>query len=157
LKKDIEINIQFEEIRLAIKSLANLNDPKPLVQIVQDILIEISNRDYKKFDEKYIKMLIIVYASLAKRYKIKSEREVNLNYPDILFLNSQSFFPKYQHLFEIKYIKKGEADTLKEVKEDAETQVRRYMQLPEIKGYNNLKFWVIIFTGNECTCCLEVE
>jgi tRNA(Ser,Leu) C12 N-acetylase TAN1 len=156
LKKEIEINIKVNEIRLAIKSLANSNDPKPLINIVESILVEISNRDYVKFDEKYIKMLIIVYASLSKRYKIESEREVNLNYPDILLLNSQSFFPKYQHLLEIKYIKKGDADKLEATKKSAIEQVQSYIQLPKLKEYNNLKFWVIIFTGNECSCCMEV-
>ncbi|MBK8664111.1 MAG: AAA family ATPase [Ignavibacteriales bacterium] len=156
MQKEIEIDIKVNEIRQAIKALANLNDPLPLMKIVETVLITLSNRDFINFDEKYVKMLIFVYASLAKRYKIKSEPEVNLNYPDLMLLNSQSFFPEHQQLFEVKYIKREAADSLEKVKSSAISQVRRYMELPEIKEIKNLKFWVIIFTGNKCSDCTEV-
>ena len=136
--------------------MGNSNDVRPVARIVESILQNLSNRDFMNFDEKYVKLLFIVYISLTKSFKIKSEQEVNLNYPDLMFLNSQIYSPAFQHLFEIKYIKKADASTLEDVKTAAIKQVERYKQLPEIKEISNLKFWVIIFTGSSCSDAVEV-
>lgn len=151
-----QIEPDIEDLKNAARAMGNSNDVQPVIRIVESILQNLSNRDFMNFDEKYVKLLFIVYISLTKSFKIKSEQEVNLNYPDLLFLNSQIYSPAFQHLFEIKYIKKGDASTLEDVKTAAIKQVERYKQLPEIKEITNLKFWVIIFTGSSCSVALEV-
>jgi hypothetical protein len=65
--------------------------------------IPLSNQDFKKFDEKYIKAIFVGFASLSKLYFIKSEPEIESKYTDIMFLHRPPFYPKYQFLFEIKY------------------------------------------------------
>ncbi|MCA0387866.1 MAG: ATP-binding protein [Bacteroidetes bacterium] len=151
-----QIEPDIEDLKNAVRAMGNSNDVRPVAGIVESILQNLSNRDFMNFDEKYVKLLFIVYISLTKSFKIKSEQEVNLNYPDLMFLNSQNYSPAFQHLFEIKYIKKSDASTLEDVKSAAIKQVERYKQLPEIKEITNLKFWVIIFTGSSCSEVVEV-
>jgi hypothetical protein len=156
MSENNHIEADIEELKTAARAMGNLNDVMPIIKIVEPMLLKLSNRDYRNFDEKYVKLLFMVYLSLTKSFKIANEQEVNRNYPDLMFLNSQNYRPRYQLLLELKYIKKEEANTLTKVMEAAETQVRGYMQLPDIKEINNMKFWVIIFTGDECSCCKEV-
>lgn len=151
-----QIKPAIDELKNAVIAMGNSNDVLPIIKIVENILQNLSNRDFMNFDEKYIKLLFVVYVSLTKSYKIKSEQEVNQNYPDLLFLNSQNYSPKYQHLFEIKYLKKSDSLTLQTIKTEATEQTKRYKQLPEMMEINNLKFWVIIFTGSSCSEFFEV-
>jgi hypothetical protein len=156
MSENNHIEADIEELKTAARAMGNLNDVMPIIKIVEPMLLKLSNRDYRNFDEKYIKLLFMVYLSLTKSFTIANEQEVNRKYPDLMVLNSQNYSPRYQLLIELKYIKKEEAVKLSKVKEAAETQVRGYMQLPDIKEISNLKFWVIIFIGDECSCCKEV-
>ncbi len=101
-------------------------------------------------------MIFIVYVSITNSYFIKSEPETNKKYPDLLFLKTNRFRPKYEHLFEIKYIKKENAAKLDEVRTTGIEQVKGYMALEDIKAITNLKFWLINFTGDVCAECCEI-
>ncbi len=157
LSDDFGINTKIEEIKNAIRVMANNNDVAPLIKIIENILALLSNRDLVNFDEKYIKMIFMVYVSNTHSYFIKSEQEMNKKYPDLMFLEKNQYHPKYQHLFELKYIKKGDAGKLDEVRTAGIEQVKGYMALEDIKAITNLKFWLIIFTGDVCSECMEVN
>ena len=156
LKKTEGIDANYQEIKNAVISMANMNDVAPITKIVENILKQLSNRDHIKFDEKYIKLLLFAYISMTKSYFIKSEPETNKKYPDLLFLRTNRFRPKYQHLFELKYIKKENAGKLDEVRTAGIEQVKGYLALDEVKRISNLKFWLIIFTGDVCSECREI-
>ncbi len=157
LSDDFQIKTKTEEINNAIRAMANNNDVAPLIKIIENILALLSNRDLVNFDEKYIKMIFMVYVSNTHSYFIKSEQEMNKKYPDLMFLEKNQYHPKYQHLFELKYIKKGDAGKLDEVRTAGIEQVKGYMALEDIKAITNLKFWLIIFTGDVCSECMEVN
>ena len=156
LKKNEGIDADSQEIKNAVISMANMNDVVPVTKIVENILKRLSNRDYLNFDEKYIKLLLIAYISLTKSYFIKSEPETNKKYPDLLFTRTNRFRPKYEHLFELKYIKKENAGKLDEVRNAGIEQVKGYPALEEVKAISNLKAWLIIFTGDVCSECREI-
>ncbi len=156
LKKSEGIDTDFQEIIDALISMSDKNDIAPIIKIAENILKLLSNRDHVKFDEKYIKLLLIAYISTTKSYFIKSEPETNKKYPDLLFLGTNRFRPKYEHLFELKYIKKENAGKLDEVKTAGIEQVKGYLATEEMKAISNLKAWLIIFTGDVCSECREV-
>lgn len=156
LKMTTSVNVDLAEIKNAVRSMGEKNEILPMVKIVENILATLSNSDFMKFDEKYVKLLFIVYISLTRSYKIKSEPEVGQKYPDLMFLDSQNYIPKHQQLFEIKYLKKEDAGQLEEVKKSAVKQVDSYMKLEEIKELSNLRFWIIIFTAGICSWVSEV-
>ncbi len=156
LKKNESIDADSQEIKNAVISMANMNDIAPITVIVENILKQLSNRDHIKFDEKYIKLLLFAYISMTKSYYIKSEPETNKKYPDLLFLHTNRFRPKYEHLFDIKYIKKENAGKRDEVRTAGIEQVKGYLASEEIKAISNLRAWLIIFTGDVCSEYIEI-
>jgi len=51
--------------------------------ISQNVIKPLSNRDLIKFDEKYIKIIILAYLTITKQFHIISERETQEGYIDI--------------------------------------------------------------------------
>jgi hypothetical protein len=64
-----------DKVRKAVAELTKGNWVPFLAQ-VEALLKALSNRDFRKFDEKYIKMLIMAYAIQGKYFLSQSEREV---------------------------------------------------------------------------------
>ena len=95
--------------------------------------------------------------SFSRLYFIKSEPEIENKYPDILFLYRPPFYPKYQFLFELKYLSKAGEKSLKNKTDKAVTQVKEYMASEEIRNLKNLKAYVLIFVGNEVRVVKEVS
>jgi len=146
-----EQNLAFEtaDVKSAIRALAQHNSIEPFICLVENALKSLSNQDFKKFDEKYIKALFVGFASLSNLYFIKSEPEIEKKKPDVLFLHRPPFFPRYQFLFELKYLSKAGEKALKTQEEKAVEQVREYLSFDEIKSIENLKAYVLIFLGSE--------
>ena len=57
-----------------------------LVDLMHKYLNNLSNRDYQRFDEKYIKVIFYTIAMGLNVYRVKSEIEVNRKYPDLLLI-----------------------------------------------------------------------
>ncbi len=113
-------------------------------------------RDFIKFNEKYIKVLFVAFANLSNLYYIKSEQEIEQKYPDVMFLNRPPFKQNYQFIFELKYLKKKEANQLSRKKEEAKKQLQNYLKNEEIQNLKNLKAYIIIFVGDEAKISEEI-
>ena len=62
----------------------NLENIHTLVdKILKNYLTHLSNRDYQRFDEKYVKLIYYCIVMNLKAYRVKSEMEVQRKYPDI--------------------------------------------------------------------------
>jgi len=109
----------------------------------------LSNRDYIRFDEKYIKLLFFTLAVLSPVYAIKSEAEVLGEYPDLMYLSREPYKVNYQYLFELKYLSKAGKTKLGTLQKEAKEQVQRYLGKPEIRAIENLKAYTIIFVGKK--------
>ena len=139
------MGLREESVLKAISEMAKKGNIKPFFNIIQGILEQLSNRDYINFDEKYIKLLIIATSFMADGYYIKSEREVQHGYVDILFLERPPNQVNYQYIFELKYLKKGEEHQLSKVQKEASVQVRDYVQNePSLRDLSNLKAVVLV-------------
>ena len=146
-----------EEARLLdkIASLAFDNEPKPLLTYIQSLLQELSLRDKRQFDEKYIKIVFISAFYNSKIYNIHSEYEVQKSptekgYIDIYLQQRASFHGTYPFVFELKYLKKEDAAKAPKIKSEAVDQLQAYLQHdPTLQGLENLKAYVVIFVGNE--------
>jgi hypothetical protein len=148
LKEEKKIQIQTTHIQTAMKTLVLENNLTPFLDLISQALKVLSNRDSIKFDEKYIKLLIITYANLTDLYYVKSEYEVNKFYLDVVFLQAQIEVPR-QFVFELKYLKKSEAKQLKSKQAEAKKQLKKYLELPEVKSWENLKAYTIVFVGEK--------
>jgi len=157
IKSEKKLEFKTADVKTAIRNLAQHNEIKPFIHLVENALKNLSNQDFKKFDEKYIKALFVGFASLSNLYLVKSEPEIESKYPDILFLYRPPFFPKYQFLFEIKYLNKAGEKALKTKEDKAITQVKEYLQFEEIKSLKNLKSYVLIFVGSDIKIVKEIN
>lgn len=157
IQKDADLDAQIPDIRAIVKQLAQKNDIKPFIKLIEDTLKGLSNRDFIEFDEKYIKLLFVAFANVAGFYYVKSEAEINQTYPDVMFLWRPPYFPKYQFIFELKYLKKKDASKLENIYKTATNQLKGYVQNKELQdfivrnegGMETVKAYTIIFVGEK--------
>ncbi len=147
LQKRADLDYEEDKVRPAVFALARGNE-KPFFELVERNLEILSNRDFQRFDEKYIKLLIIAYAMQGNVFFIRSEREVggNVGYVDIEFLirpNNPTIHPQY--VFEVKYLKKEDENLLQITQTAAEKQLRNYLEKDEIlQGLAKLKAFTVV-------------
>lgn len=120
-----------------------------MVETLKIYLNNLSNRDMIKFDEKYIKLIFYCLAMNMKIYWVKSEMEVNRNYPDILLVPRDRSKGYKAIMVEFKYLKKGDSSKLEDKQNEAREQINRYSKFDEIKDLEELNKYTIVVTGNE--------
>lgn len=132
-----DYNKMLEEIALEgkIETLANL---------VQKYLNNLSNRDFQRFDEKYVKLIFYCIAMNLKLFIVKSEMEVQRNYPDLLLVPHDRTKGYKSVMIEFKYLKKEEFSKLEEKQKEAIEQIKRYSEYEEIKELEGLKKYAIV-------------
>ncbi len=135
------------DIRKAVLSMAKENKPHELFELVSKTLEEISNRDWIRFDEKYVKLIVISYLYITQLYYIKSEYESKQKFVDLLLLRRPPFQAPYQFAIELKYLKKEQASLLSQKIEEGRTQLQNYLQHEELQNMETLSAWLIVFVG----------
>jgi hypothetical protein len=155
---ETENNIQFNILDLykATTELTMKSNLFPFLNLIEQVLKNISNRDAMRLSEKHVKILFVGYAMLMNVYYVKSEYEVERNYPDIMFLYRKPYKPPYQYVFELKYLKKAERSKLETVKLAALEQMSRYLKTEEIKIKENLRAFVIVIVGDKFEVVEEI-
>ena len=142
---NVDINENNREIRIVIALEEKIN--KIEEELLQKYLENLSNRDYIKFDEKYVKLIFYCIAMNLKIFRLKSEMEVQRKYPDILLMPKDRNKGYKAVMIEFKYLKKENADKLKEKEEEAINQLKEYAEFEEIKEIENLNKYVVIAIG----------
>ncbi|SHJ69465.1 AAA family ATPase, partial [Clostridium magnum] len=108
LNETIDYEIDVSDIEDSITEIALEGKNENLIKVVEKTLNKLSNRDYIKFDEKYVKLIFLAYCFLSKIYLVKSEYEVESGYIDIALLKQANMEPTYFAIFQLKYITKAE-------------------------------------------------
>ena len=117
-----------------------------LLDVLKEFLTNLSNRDYQKFDEKYVKVIFYSICRMLKGLYVKSELEVSGQYADILLVPKEELKERYSILIEFKYIKQEDYDKdnslLKDRQKQARVQLETYkkseeiIMLPKVKSYS---------------------
>ena len=154
-----QANLRADDLRIydRVFKLAQENEITPLVEAVEAILLQLSNRDAMGFDEKYVKA---VFASLlypTQIYTIHSEYETNRRYVDLLLTRRPPIDPNYQFAFELKYLKQQDADQLEETKTAGLAQLQDYLRHEKLRAVTDLRAWLIVFVGPKAQVVLLVE
>ena len=162
IKDDADYEIETVDIKKSIVQLALEGEINDFVNIVEETLQRLSNRDYIDFDEKYVKLTMLSYLMLSRVYYVKSEYEVEDGYIDIALLERSGVDPNYEAIIELKYIKKSEyddqgEDIVQAKFEAAKEQILKYQQSDELNARQNLKKIVLIFVGDKCVKQKELE
>lgn len=158
ITRKADYHVDTESVSLAIEQVAREGRCEKLVLLIEELLHAFSNRDYIGFDEKYVKIVIFTYATMSNLYLVKSEYEVSDGYIDLVFLAREPWKPDYNAIFELKYLKMKDAtkERIGEVMDDGIRQLMQYSLSPELSSIDNLKKWVLVFSGDTCVAIRDV-
>ncbi|MDR2763669.1 MAG: PD-(D/E)XK nuclease domain-containing protein, partial [Tannerella sp.] len=110
---------------------------------------KLSDYDLQRFDEKYIKVLMLAYLFMSKIYIPMSEYETVPGRADI-FLQRNPLNPevRYEWVFEIKYCKTSAGDgEIAAKRSEGLEQLTQYIHSHRMKDRPDLKAALIVFTG----------
>ena len=138
------MQIDNDEYNQILEELALEGKIDKIIEILQKYLKNLSNRDYQRFDEKYIKLIFYCISMNLKIYNVKSEIEVQREYPDILLVPRDRSKGYNIVMIEFKYLKKGEEKKLKEKQKEAKEQILRYSNFDEIKDIEKLNKYTVV-------------
>jgi len=147
LQQRAEFEYEGDNIKEALFA-ASGGEIEPFLRLVEKSLKALSNRDFQRFDEKYVKMLIIAYTTQGNAFHVISERETTAGgYTDVeLYIRPNNLKTHAQYIFEIKYIKKEDEANFETIKNKAITQLQTYLQTDElIRSKRELQAYIIIF------------
>ena len=147
---------RLEQIEQAMNQLAK-NSCEKLTDLIEELLIAISNYDSSGCSDKEIKIAIAAYAKISTLYIIKSEYEAEGKYSDLIFIPRDSSSDLAIFLFTLKYDQKNEETgetSIGNVSEVVE-QLRKYDLSNTLSG-KRITAWVIAFAGDKCVARVNV-
>ena len=145
---ELEMKIEINYAEIGNEMLLQGKIDKSL-EILHKYLNNLSNRDYERFDEKYVKLIFYCIAMNVKAYSVRSEQENNKKYQDILLVPRDSSKGYQAIMVEFKYLKKEDAGKLEEKKQEAKDQIIEYSNLEQIKNIPNLHKYAIVAVNDE--------
>ncbi|MDR0575212.1 MAG: ATP-binding protein, partial [Tannerella sp.] len=136
------MTVQTRYLDEMIEALAFEGDPKRFINYVSENAFgKLSDYDLQRFDEKYIKILLLAYLFMSRIYVPMSEYETVPGRADI-YLQRSPLLPqvKYEWLLELKYCKASASE--KEIaakREQGLEQMRTYAGAHRMKDRTDLK------------------
>ena len=149
LSKTADLRINENEYNEMLREIALEGKINKITEMLEKYLKNLSNRDYIKFDEKYIKLIFYCIAMNLRIFRLKSEMEVQRKYPDILLIPKDKEKGYKGVMIEFKYLKKEEANKLKEKQEEARKQIEEYKRFEEIKEIENINCYTVVVINSE--------
>jgi hypothetical protein len=147
LQQKAQLQYEEDEVKKSIFAAARGNI-EPFLRLVEKVLKVLSNRDFQRFDEKYVKMLMVAYATQGNSFHVISERETtNGGYTDLeMYIRPNNLHKHTQFIFEIKYIKKENEKDFESIKENAKNQLVGYLANDLfLQNKFDLRAFVVIF------------
>ena len=148
---DEKTNMQIEENEYneILEEVALEGRIDKIVKLLQKYLKNLSNRDYQRFDEKYIKLIFYCIVMNLKIYTVKSEMEVEREYPDIVLIPRQKDKGYNSIMVEFKYLKKAEESQVEEKQKEARMQIERYSSYEEIKDIEKMNKYTVVVVNDK--------
>jgi hypothetical protein len=149
-----DVLVDLTSLRIAIRELAFRANPTLLLDYVSNnFLSRLSNRDLLKFDEKYIKIMLLDMLFQSRLFIPLSEMELSTGYADI-WLKRGHLFPEipYEWVWELKYIKKSEEDNvalLESTRAAAREQLTKYHASHLFAEREDVRYLSLIFIGKD--------
>ena len=149
LSANTNMQITDSEYVEILREIAIEGKIEKLVGLAHKYLENLSNRDYVKFDEKYVKLIFYCISMNFKVYRLKSEMEVQRKYPDILLIPKDRSKNYKAVMIEFKYLKKEEESKLQEKQEEARKQIEEYAEMEEIKEIPNMNKYTVVAVNDK--------
>jgi hypothetical protein len=156
MEEKAQTNRDLYELGNALDELIWENNPKPILEVLEVALINLTKRDFQNMDEKHVQAMFYSYLNLSKMYEVKSEYESEKKHFDILMLETPIAEAKYEFIFEFKYEKKAGEKRTKTILEKAKAQMEEYLAQNELSNHPKMKGWVVVVVGDKIEECEEV-
>jgi Predicted AAA-ATPase/PD-(D/E)XK nuclease superfamily len=143
----------------ALAGLIYHNNAGLIANLITHTLKNLLGRDATvplEIREKNVQVLLFSFLSFSESYLVETEYNAQGQYFDILATNISVHTLDYNFLFELKYLPKASAKTIKAEYAKAEVQIARYQQTPKALAIKNLKSWIMIVVGAEVKICKQV-
>lgn len=152
LEKRYSIRVRRTELNDTIEAMAYDGQIDKFVKVVEEFLKKVlSNRDFRGFREGHLKIHILTLLFLNGLYFIQSELEAERGYVDIFLRELPQFPVDYEWVLELKYVRKGDAGAIEQVRNDGMKQLKGYMEKVRPQTHRTLKGALLIFGGEgEC-------
>ena len=122
------------------------------IELTERLLKGLSNRDYERFDEKYIKVVMLSLLSNVNVYISHSEYEISADGYVDLYLQA-AFEPERSahYCIELKYAKARATNKLLDKQERQGIEaMRKYLQSKTARAITNLQAYVLLFRKDKC-------
>ncbi|MDR2627812.1 MAG: ATP-binding protein [Dysgonamonadaceae bacterium] len=143
-----DLNIESRPLNEAIYALALDGKLEPFIAYIsENAFSKLSDYDLRRFDEKYIQILLLAYLFMSKVYVPMSEYEAVPGRADI-YLQRSPLLPqiKYEWAWELKYCKTDASEAeITAQQEKGRAQVEQYITSHRLGGRPDLKAAVIVF------------
>ena len=149
LRQETGIQVDSSKYLEIIKEIALEGKIDKIVELMHRYLENLSNRDFVKFDEKYVKLIFYCIAMNLNIFRLKSEMEVQRKYPDILLIPKDRKKGYNAVMIEFKYLKKDEEGKLQEKQDEARKQIQEYAEFEEIKEIPNLHKYTVVAVNDK--------
>ena len=149
LRQETGIQVDSSKYLEIIKEIALEGKIDKIVELMHRYLENLSNRDFVKFDEKYVKLIFYCIAMNLNIFRLKSEMEVQRKYPDILLIPKDREKGYNAVMIEFKYLKKDEEGKLQEKQDEARKQIQEYAEFEEIKEIPNLHKYTVVAVNDK--------
>ena len=144
LNKATDMEIENREYNEILQETALEGRIDKIVEVLQKYLKNLSNRDYQRFDEKYVKLIFYCIAMNLKIYTVKSELEVEREYPDIVLIPRDKSKGYQAIMVEFKYLKKSEENKVEEKQKEAKEQIERYLSKEEMRDIEKMNAYTVV-------------
>ncbi len=149
LRQETGIQVDSSKYLEIIKEIALEGKIDKIVELMHRYLENLSNRDFVKFDEKYVKLIFYCIAMNLNIFRLKSEMEVQRKYPDILLIPKDKEKGYNAVMIEFKYLKKDEEGKLQGKQDEARKQIQEYAEFEEIKEIPNLYKYTVVAVNDK--------
>ena len=149
LDEETNLIIEEREYNEILQEVALEGKIDKAVSLLQKYLNNLSNRDYQNFTEKYVKLIFYCIMMNLKIYNVKSEMEVQREYPDIALIPKEKDKGYNAIMIEFKYLKKTEENKLEEKQKEARKQIEKYANTEEMKEIKNLNKYTVVAVNDK--------
>lgn len=161
LERTQNVDFNFKRLLQAVDEMAVEGKAHSLESYLCGLFEALSNRDLIRFDEKYIKVMLMTLFYHNGYYIVNSEYETDGGYVDIFLSRNRAYagYIKYDWLIEVKYLKEEERENQERAERKGLEQLERYfggrLQGAYAAGY--LKKLLIIVIGRKDVKALLCE
>ena len=158
VQKQSNYVLEIAKQQEAIIEVGKKGEINALTALVSEFLMHTSPRNTIKFDEKYIKLVYMMLMTYSNQFNVYDEFMARQGFGDLVILKAPNSTARYEILIELKYLKKSDTteEKIEEELANGIAQIEKYMKDERLVKRENLKKFVVVFSGFEAVRLQEV-